>query len=155
MNTAALWSILHILAMFVAFGFTTGVGIFLTAIAQRGDVRTIRMATSIARPLLTAGGVLLGLGVIFGFATAAAIGFSLTSKWLIITYVLVVLLIVTGVAVHRMWAERLAKAAAASPDDQASPELQAVIADRGARIAGPISGLLWIAIIATMVLRPS
>jgi uncharacterized membrane protein len=151
----AIWNILHILAMFVAFAFTTGIGIFLTAIAQTRDVRTLRRASSIARPLLTAGGVVFGLGVIFGFATAAAIGFSLTAKWLIIAYALVLLLLVIGIGLHRMWAERLAKAAAASPDDRASPELLAVIDDRGVRLAGPISGVLWIAIIAIMVLRPS
>lgn len=151
----AIWNILHILAMFVAFGFTTGVGIFLTGIARSGDVRTIRAATSVARPLNTAGAIVLLVGIIFGFATAAAVGFSLTSKWLVIAYVLVILLLFIGVGVHRMWAERLAKAAAASPDDHASPELAAVIEDRIVQLAGPISGLLWIAIIAVMVLRPS
>jgi uncharacterized membrane protein len=155
MTAAALWNILHILAMFVAFGFTTGVGIYLTALAASGDVRLIRAATRGARPLQTAGAVVLLVGVIFGFATAAAIGFSLTAKWLLIAYVLLILLLVIGVGVHRMWAERLAKAAAASPDDHASPELQAVIDDRFVRLAGPLSGLLWIGLVAMMVLRPA
>jgi uncharacterized membrane protein len=155
MTQAALWNILHILAMFIAFAFTTGVGIFLTALARTGDVRTIRAAVKVARPLLTAGAVILVLGLIFGFATAAAIGFSLTAKWLIIAYVLVVLLLVVGIGIHRMWAERLAAAAAASPEEHASPQLTAVIDDRGVSLAGPISGLLWIALIAVMILRPT
>jgi hypothetical protein len=155
MNAAALWTILHVLAMFIAFGFTTGVGILITAIAQRGDVLAIRGAVGVGRRLQTAGSLVLLLGVIFGFATTAAIGFGLTSKWLLITYALVILLLVLGVGVHRAWFGRLEKAAAASPDDHASEELKAVIDDRMARLAGPASGLLWIAIIALMVLRPS
>jgi uncharacterized membrane protein len=150
----AYWNVLHVLAMFVAFGFTTGVGIFLTAIARAGDVRTIRAAASIARGLNTAGGILLLIGVAFGFATAGAMGYSLTSKWLIIAYVLVVLLMVIGVGLHRAWAVRLGKAAAASPEDSASEELSAVINDPVVRLAGPISGLLWIGLIAVMILKP-
>ena len=151
----AYWNILHVLAMFVAFGFTTGVGIFLTMIARAGDVRTIRAAASVARSLNTAGAVMLLIGIAFGFATAGAIGYSLTSKWLIIAYVLVALLLIIGVGLHRAWAERLAKAAAASPDDRASAELSAVIDDPVVRLAGPISGLLWIGLIAVMVLKPA
>jgi hypothetical protein len=98
---------------------------------------------------------MLLIGIAFGFATAGAIGYSLTSKWLIIAYVLVALLLIIGVGLHRAWAERLAKAAAASPDDRASAELSAVIDDPVVRLAGPISGLLWIGLIAVMVLKPA
>jgi uncharacterized membrane protein len=151
----AYWNVLHVLAMFVAFGFTTGVGIFLTAIARARDVRTIRAAASVARGLNTAGGILLLIGVAFGFATAGAMGYSLTSKWLIIAYDLVVLLMVIGVGLHRAWAGRLARAASASPEDSASAELSAVINDPVVRLAGPISGLLWIGLIAVMILKPT
>ena len=151
----ATWTILHILTMFVAFAFMTGTGIMLNAISRTRDVRAIRAAVNVGRPLTAAGSIVLLLGVVFGFATAAAIGFSLTSKWLLIAYVLVFLLVLIGIGVHRVWAERLAKAAAASSDDHASPELQAVIDDRLNAAAGPVSGLLWIAAIAIMVLRPS
>jgi hypothetical protein len=50
---------------------------------------------------------------------------------------------------------RVATAAAASPDDHMSPELAAAVGERMSQLAGPISGLLWIAVIAIMVLRPS
>lgn len=149
------WNILHILAMFVAFAFTTGMGVFVIGIARAGDVRAIRTAVSVARPFNTAGAVILILGVVFGFATVAAIGFSFTSKWLLIAYVLVILIVAIGLGVHRAWMERLAKAAATSPNDHPSPELAALIDDRMNAVAGPISGLLWIAVIAIMVMRPS
>jgi len=151
----AIWNILHVLGMFIAFAFTTGVGIFLTAIANTREVRTIRAATKIGRSLQTAGIAMLLVGVVFGFATAGAAGYSLTSRWLIESYVLVGLLVIVGAGVHGTWLARLAKAAAASPDDHPSPELAAVVGDRLVRIAGPVSGLIWIALIAVMILRPS
>jgi len=146
---------LHVVAMFVAFAFTTGVGIHMTAIADTLDVRAIRTAVRIARPMQTIGITIMLVGVVFGFVSAASAGFSLTSKWLVEAYVLLALLVVIGVAVHRTWFARLAKAAAASGDDHASPELSAVVADRFVRIAGPVSGLLWIALITVMVVKPS
>ncbi len=148
------WNILHVLAMFIAFAFTTGIGIFVTILARGTDVRVIRTATRVAGPLLNAGAIIFVLGVVLGFATAGAIGFSMSSKWLVITYFLVIVLLVVGIGVHRMWVERLHRAAIASPDDSPSPELRSVIDDRGVMIAGPVSGLLWIAIIALMILRP-
>jgi len=154
-SPVAFWIILHVLAMFIAFAFTTGVGVYLSAIADTLDVRTIRTAVRIARPLQTAGISILLIGVVFGFATAGAVGFSLTSKWLIEAYVLVALLLIVGLGIHQTWIARLARAAAASPDDHASPELATVVADRLVRIAGPVSGLLWIALIAIMILKPS
>src|ERR1700694_4863206 len=90
----AFWNILHVLAMFIAFAFTTGVGVYLTAIAGSLDVRAIRTTVRIARPLQTVGISILLIGVVFGFATAGAVGFSLTSKWLIEAYVLVALLLI-------------------------------------------------------------
>lgn len=70
------------------------------------------------------------------------------------TYAAVVLLILIGVTVHRGWADRCGRMAAASPDDKPSPDLIAAINDPMARAAGPVSGLLWILILAMMVFRP-
>jgi len=151
----AVWIILHVVSMFVAFAFTVGVGIYLTAIADTKDVRVIRAAANIARPLQVAGAVVLLAGVIFGFAAASAMGLSVESRWLSEAYVLVGLLFVVGVGVHQSWTARLARAANASPDDHASPELTAVLGDRMVRIAGPVSGLIWIALITLMIVRPS
>lgn len=148
-------SVLHVLAMFVAFAFTTGAGIVMAAIANAGDVRVIRIVSKTMLPFQAAGGVVLVLGVVFGFGTAVTAGFTLTSKWLIVAYVLAALIIFIGLGIHGPWTRRLAAAAASSPDGAASPELSAVLSDRTVRMAGPISGLLWIAVIAVMVLKPS
>ena len=149
-----LWITLHVISMFIAFAFTTGVGIFATAIADTRDVRAIRTAARIALPMQLAGIIILLVGVIFGFASAGAAGFDFMARWLVEAYVLVALLLVLGAGVHRSWIARLAQAAAASGDDKPSPELAAVIGDRMVRIAGPASGLVWIALIILMVVRP-
>jgi predicted integral membrane protein DUF2269 len=146
--------VLHILAMFVAFAFTTGTGIVLSAIANNGDVRAIRAAAKATRPFQIAGGIILIIGLIFGFGAAQMAGFNLGARWLVVTYVCVALLLYFGLVVHRGWSAKLAAAAAASPENTPSAELLAVIGDPLVRIAGPVSGILWIAIIAMMVVKP-
>ena len=147
-------TLLHVLVVFVAFGFTTGVGIVLSAITSAGDVRTIRIASRVALPFLIAGAVTLVLGVLLGFGTATQSGFSLTSTWLIVTYVAAGLLILVGFGIHLPWRAKIAAASAASPDDKPSSELSSVIRDPLARAAAPVSGILWIVIISMMVLKP-
>jgi protein-S-isoprenylcysteine O-methyltransferase Ste14 len=149
-----MWTFLHVLSVFVAFALTTGVGIASTAIANTRDVRAIRATAKIAPPLQIAGATLLLAGIIFGFLSARAAGFDLASPWLAVGFACAVLILVIGFTVHRVWFLRLAKAAASSPDDQASPEVNAIVDDRLAWAAGPVSGLLWIVAIAMMVMKP-
>ena len=147
--------LLHILAVFVSFAFTTGTGITLAAIANTGDVRAIRTAARAMRPMMAAGGILLLLGVIFGFGMAQMSGFALGATWLVVTYIAVALLFAFGLGVHMPWVAKVRAAASASPDDAPSAELQTLLGDRFVRAAGPISGLLWLVILSMMVFRPS
>jgi hypothetical protein len=149
-----IWTILHILAMFIAFAFTTGVGILVAAVANSGSVSAIRTVTRVVAPFQRVGSAVLLLGVVFGMATAMTVGYGLTANWIVAGYVLVALILAIGLGVHQPWIGRLAAAAAASPDDRVSPELAAVTTERMVRIAGPVSGLLWIAVISVMVLKP-
>ena len=144
----------HVLSVFIAFALTTGVGIAATAIANSRDVRAIRVATKIAQPLQQAGAALLVAGIIFGFLSARAAGYDLGSTWLAAGSACAVLILVIGFAVHRVWIVKLANAAAASPDDHASPEVNAIIDEKLAQAAGPVSGLLWLIAISMMVLKP-
>jgi hypothetical protein len=148
------WTFLHVLSMFVAFALTTGVGIAATAIAGTRDVRAIRAAAKIAQPLQLTGATLLVLGIIFGFFSARAADLDLASTWLAVGAASALLIVIIGAVVHRGWLVRLAKTAATSADDRPSAELGAVIDDKLARVAGPVSGLLWITAIAMMVLKP-
>jgi hypothetical protein len=145
---------LHVLSVFIAFALTTGVGIASTAIANTRDVRAIRATARIAQPLQAAGATLLVVGIVFGFLSARSAGYDLSSPWLAAGFASAVLILVIGIAVHRVWFLKLAKAAAASPDDRASAEVDAIIDEKLARAAGPVSGLLWITAIAMMVFKP-
>lgn len=144
----------HVLAMFIAFAFTVGVGIAATAVANTRDVRAIRAATKIAQPLQLTGGIMLLVGAIFGFVATSSTGYDLGSRWLVVGYVCLGLLWIIGFGVHRTWLARLSRASEASPDDKPSPEVDALLADRLVQAAGPVSGIIWIAAIAAMVMKP-
>jgi len=145
---------LHIIFVFYAFALTAGVGVVYGAIGRSLDVRAIRAASRIARPLLIAGSGLLVLGIVFGFGTASTARYDLGSHWLLVTYVLVALLLILTGAVHAPFAARLRRAADACPDDQPSPQLRALAEDRLALAAGPLTGIVWLAIIVMMVVKP-
>lgn len=57
----------HILTMFIAFALTTGTGIAVSAIISSADVRAIRVATRVGRPLILGGSAMLIVGVLLGF----------------------------------------------------------------------------------------
>ncbi|HEY7993999.1 MAG: DUF2269 family protein [Candidatus Eremiobacterales bacterium] len=143
----------HVLAMFIAFALTTGTGIFMAQTLETEDVNVVRTATRVNRRLGMIGGISLLIGLILGFAIAGEAGFSMTSTWLIVTYVCVVILLVLAFGVLMPYIARLSAAAEAS-GQQASPELRALLANPIPRTAGPLAGLMWITIIAMMVLKP-
>jgi hypothetical protein len=61
---------------------------------------------------------------------------------------------VNGLTYHRMQAEKLKAAAAASSEDQPSEELRALAPARSAVVMNVIDGLAWLAIISVMVAKP-
>ena len=144
---------LHVLVMFFAFAFTAGSGMFMAAAVQTEDASVARTATRINRRFGMTGGILLLIGLILGGVVAGQMGLSMSATWLIVTYVCVVLILILGFGVLMPFAARISKAAEVS-GAEASPELKAALRNPTGRIAGPITGLLWIVIIAMMVFRP-
>jgi uncharacterized membrane protein len=150
-----IWKFLHIACMLGAFTVGLGGGVFAHRIVHGGDVAAIRrvlpawdrLGNLVAIPLLAA-------GIAFGFVTAVVAGFDLTAPWLVLTYVLVAGLFVHGFLGYDPQLKRLKAAAAASPDDEPSPELAALIASRRIRYTFGFETLLWLAIIYTMVVKP-
>lgn len=145
--------LLHVLVMFFAFAFTAGSGMFMAAAVQTENPDVARTATSINRRFGMTGGILLLIGLILGGALAGQMGLSMSATWLVVSYVCIALILILGFGVLMPFAARISKAAEAS-GAQASPELKAALHNPAGRIAGPITGLLWIIVIAMMVLRP-
>jgi len=63
-------------------------------------------------------------------------------------------LLVDGFGERLPWVKAVRAAALASPDDRPSGELKALIESPRAKIGGPLSGVLWLAVVYTMVFKP-
>jgi hypothetical protein len=100
------------------------------------------------------GGILFILGIIFGFVTAVTGSFDLTASWLLIAYGLVVLVLATGIAFHGPRARRLQTLAAESPEEEPSEALRMLIRAPSARVISAIDGLMWLALVYVMVVKP-
>lgn len=146
---------LHIVTLFFGVALAISGEIVVRRIAATLDVRAIR--TTVARvkpisgPIATA---FLFVGVGFGFAAALAGQFDLLRPWLIGAYVAFVAAAVIGITITDPWVVRLERAAAASPDDEPSPELRAVVADARARFGTwALMGLIAV-LVFLMVVKP-
>jgi hypothetical protein len=149
-----IWQFLHIASMFSAVALFVGQGMLSAGIAQTGDVRAIRRTLAVEARFGPAGGVLFLAGIAFGFITALTGEFDLTAPWLVIAYALAAVVLVTGIAYHGPRGRKLQALAAASPEDEPSEALRALIGAPSARVVAVLDGLLWLALIYVMVAKP-
>ena len=149
-----IFKFLHLLAMFSAVGAVVGTEVLLHRVARSGDVRAIRTAFALAKPMNVAAPVLFLLGVAFGLLDAITRGFNLFAPWLLIAYALFVVMFALGGSVQGRWVDRIASAAASSDDVTPSDDLQRVVHDRPAAVAMYVSWLLLAGIVFTMVAKP-
>lgn len=155
MTWVTFWKFLHIACMFGAVGLFVGGGILNDRVQQSRNVRAIRTVIAAESRLAPVAGVLMLLGIIFGFVTAVAGGFDLLAPWLLITYGLVLVIILVGAMYHGPHDKKLGEAVTASSDDQPSSELEAMITGTpGRRVVNVVDGLLWAALIFVMVVKP-
>jgi hypothetical protein len=149
------WKFLHVACMLGAFTIGVGGGTLAHRVVTTGDVAAMRrvlptwdrVGNLVGIPLF-----ILGLG--FGFVTGLTGGFDLTAPWLVISYVLVAGILVHGFAVYDPQLQRLKAAAAASPVEQPSPALAAIISSRRTRVTFRVEVGLWLAVIVTMITKP-
>jgi uncharacterized membrane protein len=153
MDAATIWKFLHIAFMFVAVSIFVGQGMLSGTVARSGDVHALRRVLAAEDRFAPIGGAMFLLGIVFGFLTAITGDFDLTQTWLLIAYGLTLFILVNGLTYHRSQAEKL-KAAAASPDDQASEELRAIAGAPSVAVMNTIDGLAWLAVIYVMVAKP-
>jgi hypothetical protein len=145
---------LHVGSMFMATALAVGPIVVLVLILRTGDVATIRRAFRFAEPLSRAGGIVYGLGVVFGIVTALNGSIALTSTWLVLAYGLLVLLIANNLYADR-WMRKVHAAARGSADDAFSAELTAW---RGS--SGPVWSLaaaitITLGLVFVMVVKPT
>lgn len=155
MEPFTLLKFLHIATLFFAVALAISGEIVVRRVAGSRDVRAIRTVVERVRPISgTLSNVLFLAGIGFGFLTALVGGFDLLRPWLIMTYAALGAAFVIGGRISDPWIERLAAAAATSPDDAASAELTRVIDDRVARY-GTVALMFLIALLVfLMVVKP-
>jgi hypothetical protein len=155
MSWVGFWKFLHIACMFGAIALFVGGGT-VNGLIQRGkDVRALRGVIAAESRLTPVAGGLMGAGIVFGFITSIAGDFSLTAPWLLISYGLVVAIILIGALYHGPQGKRLEEAASASPENEPSSELLAVIeGNPRSALVNVVDSILWLALIFVMVTKP-
>lgn len=114
--------------MTLSFGYIVFFDFALANIAKTRDIRAIRTSFPAAMRAARWVGLILGVGVLFGFARGIMLHFPLLLGWLVWSYVL--LFIAGGLGIGGTFRRhvRVLRAALTSPDDHVSPELEAAIA---------------------------
>ncbi len=140
---------LHILLFVFAFTFTAGISILLGRVAASGDAKIIHTSFTAARPLSMTGGILWLLTALVGVGLAHAYGLALTTPWLVYSYIVFAVLILTGALLHNPWQ---AKVIAASGSGGA--ELGALLQSPIHRIASGVSAVSVLTLIYLMTAKP-
>lgn len=149
-----LFKYLHVLTMFFAVAAALLPEVVLHVIARRGDVAGLRGFLPVAEKAGKATAPIFLLGLAFGLVAALAGQFDLLRPWLLASYVVFAVAMATGALVSGPWAQRVGKAAFASPTDAPSAELQAAVHDRRGVIASAVLMTAIVVIIFLMVAKP-
>lgn len=144
---------LHIGIMFAAVAVAVGGELILSRATATRNVLTIRGTFGAAAGVMRWVPVLFGLGALVGIVAALVGSFDPFAPWLISAYVLFVIAMAVGGQIGA-WAQRVGMAAAASPTEAPSAELQAAIDDPRAAILRYLNWAIVIGFIALMVFKP-
>jgi hypothetical protein len=148
-----IFKFLHIAMMFFAVAAAVIPEVVLHVVANTRDIRAIATMAHIAERIGKVMPVFFVGGAIFGLLAAWAGQMDFTAPWLLATYVLFVLAIVTGILFSDPWVARLRTAAAAS-GEAPTAELETVIEERRAKIASAWLMLTIVVMIGLMVFKP-
>jgi hypothetical protein len=146
--------LLHVLFAIAAIASTYGPTEILVMVARGGDVRTIRNTFGAATRLAPVHPILFGVSALFGVIAIIQGSLNFLEPWLIIGYVLFVIGMIEGAVISGSWQKNIARIAAASPEDAPSPELVALIHDRGAAVWRLIGYVVMVLLTVDMILKP-
>lgn len=141
---------LHIASMFMATALAVGPFLVLYLVARTGDVASIRRAFSFSTPIGRIGGLMYGLGIVFGALAALTGKIDLAAPWLLTAYVLIVLLAANGLLAER-WMRRVGSAT----DGPQSAEVERLTRAPSAKALLALMVGLTLAIIFVMVVKPT
>lgn len=145
---------LHILAMFTAVALAYGPAALMVVASRRRDVRSLRAIVTTSVRLGPFVGGAFATGIVLGVVAIFVHGFDPLQGWLVIAYVLVIISLAMTFLFTNPWLEKVAAAAEASPDDQMSPELAALVDSPRNQALLAFDALLIVLLIADMVLKP-
>jgi hypothetical protein len=154
MSPALVLLFFHITTMITAVTISYGPGtvLFLAVRAQRFDqARLLIVAMAPFERLIPAFYVVGGL---FGLATALSSGFNLLAPWLVIAYVLWIIAMATGGAVHARYHQGLQRQFAGVVEGPISDELALAIADPRERSAAIVDYVVIVLLLFDMVVKP-
>ncbi|MGH2427368.1 MAG: DUF2269 family protein [Candidatus Limnocylindria bacterium] len=149
-----LFKYLHILTMFAAVAAAMIPEVVLHATARQGSVAGIQSVSAIVKPIGMAIPILFIVGLIFGLIAAVVGAIDLLRPWLIASYVVFAVAMITGATLSGPWAQRVGETAYASPLEAPSAELQAAVHDRRGIVATAILLTSIVVIIYLMVFQP-
>ena len=154
MDAFLVFKYLHILTMFAAVAAAMVPEVVLHALARRRDAAALRGFA----PISAATGKLIPLlfvtGLVFGLIAAIAGQFDLLRPWLVASYVIFGVAMVTGGLVTGPWAQRVGSAALATEGDGFSPELEAAVHDSRGMISTVVLMSSLVVLIFLMVVKP-
>ena len=153
MDGFTLFKFLHIATMFAAVAGSVFPEVILHLVANTREPRSIATVAHMAERIGKILPVFFVGGAVFGLLAAFTGEMDFTAPWLLITYALFILAIVTGIFFTDPWVARLATAAAASGDTP-SAELSAAIDEPRAKVASAWLMLTVVVIIFLMVFKP-
>ena len=145
---------LHIATMFTAVALTIGPTIVLRRIGKSGDVPAIRRSFAATGPIIKAAPALYGLGAALGVVAIFTNGFDPFQPFLLIAYALFIVATAAGIVFNAPWFQRVAQAAAASPDAAPSPELAVELDAPVARFLDWFDPIIILLFLFDMVVKP-
>jgi uncharacterized membrane protein len=92
---------------------------------------------------------------VFGYLTADRAGYDLDVTWLLLGQVLFYAIAVLAIAVLRPAANRLYRMTQAAPDGPLTAEIAALMEGIGPKVVGPVTTVMFVAIVYLMVSRPN
>jgi hypothetical protein len=145
---------LHVITMFAAVATALIGEVALHLLGRGGNVVGIRAFMAGLGPLMRLTPVFFVVGLLFGLAAAIVGELNLLAPWLVGSYIVFAIAMVTGATLSGPWAVSVGQAAEASPADAPSAELTAALHNSKGMLSTAILMTAIVVIVFFMVVKP-